>query len=324
MSLPKKVTRKLRKLANLGRNLQLKSQVKNIRKTESKSAYIEHPQVSIILQFFNKRQNIPEIISALRKTKVEELIVIDDGSIDGSFQDWLKHLNRPNDFLLRCNDIFEVRTYDRAIRMAKGEYICLLQDDDIPPANNNWIEQAIALFESFPKLLMLGGRNGLDLLIPDPVKPGEEPEYKRFGNLAGCPGVNKYKVYDAPFYQEVQHQIPFMFTTVVNRAPTFIRRALFLELGGINQEFAPFQCDDADASIRAWLAGYQVGLYHCDFQRDVGTGGMRLFNQEKISVQAAKNWGKIYTKYADLIADGSLQKRVDEANTGLINQSLMK
>lgn len=318
MKLVSKGVNKLSRFNAFIRNLQLQKKVDEARRLRESLQYNGNPQISIILQFFNKRQNIKKIIERLRLTSAEEIIVIDDGSIDGSYKEWIKYLNRPNDFLLHCNDLFEVRTYDRAIRMAKGEYICLLQDDDIPPPNNDWVEQAIKLFDAFPKLLILGGKGGLDILIPDPVEPNTPPEYKIVGDIAGCPGVNKYRIYEDPIYLDPSSGIKFMFTVFVNRAPTFLRRDAFLELGGINQEYAPFQCDDVDACIRAWLAGYQVGFYPCPFLRDVGRGGMRAFNSKIVPQQAATNWQKIYSAYSQYITNGDLQSCANSANKALI------
>ncbi len=284
-------------------------------KTESEFTYNEQPKISAIIQFFNKRQNISSLINALRLAPIDEIIVIDDGSSDGSYQDWIEHLTRPNDFLIRSNDLYEVRTYSRAIDLARGEYIILLQDDDIPPASPNWVEDAISLFETFPKLLVLGGRLALDLLIPDRINPGEDSAYKEEGNIAGTPGVNKYRIIRKPEFLISEKNLPFMFAEYVNRAPMFLRKKEALDLGGISQEFAPFQCDDADICIRAWLSGYQVGFYNSDFVRDVGVGGMRLFNKEAVPKQAIKNWQLIYSKYSGVIESKKLNGLVAESNS---------
>ena len=101
--------------------------------------------------------------------------------------------------------MFEVRTCDRAIRMARGEFVCLLQDDDILPANNIWVEQALTLFNFFPYLIMLGGRNGIDIMMPEPADPQSLQEYRQIGDLVypvECPGLHKLRLYGAPRYQE--------------------------------------------------------------------------------------------------------------------------
>ena len=83
-------------------------------------------------------------------------------------------------------------------------------------------------------------------------------------------------------------------------------------------ENAPFQCDDVDACIRAWLAGYQVGFYPCPFLRDVGRGGMRAFNSKIVPQQAATNWQKIYSAYSPHITNGDIQSCANSANKALI------
>ncbi len=245
--------------------------------------------------------------------------------MDGSYEDWVTHLTRPNDFLLRCNDIFEVRTYDRAIRMARGEYVCLLQDDDLPPASNDWVTNALLLFDSLPNLLILGGNAGIDLMMPDPIPPNGSQAYHAINGICGCPGINKHRSYRKPLYNENKTNLPFMFTTAVNRAPVFIKRQPLIDLGGIDQAYAPFQFDDDDLCVRAWLAGYQVGLYSCSFVRDVGRGGMRIYNKERIDKQVMINANKFYQTYSDIIENGELQQLIDEANQSLTsNLSLLE
>jgi glycosyltransferase involved in cell wall biosynthesis len=308
----------LSRLSKLKGNQELQSKIAESRQVKKDYLYTDNPRVTIIWQFFNKRQNIKKIIEHLRLTSAEEIIVIDDGSIDGSYEDWMNYLNRPNDFLVRCNDLFEVRTYDRALRMARGEFVCLLQDDDIPPPNNFWVEQALTLFDIFPELIILGGRDGMDLLLPESVDTSEQQEYRRIGDILECPGVHKVRMYGPPHYLEPLSGIPFMFTMTVNRAPTFLRRSRFLEMGGINQKYAPFQFDDDDACIRAWLAGYKAGFYTTSFSRNFDVGGMTLFNSERIKKQIAINAKQLYADYSTHIASSYLQNLVDTANRCLV------
>src|SRR4029434_531237 len=73
-------------------------------------SYCESPQVSLILQSFNHRDNIRVSAERLRRLPYHELIVCEDGSVDGSLESWLRVLDRPNDFLIRSNDLHEIRT----------------------------------------------------------------------------------------------------------------------------------------------------------------------------------------------------------------------
>src|SRR5437867_3709517 len=115
-------------------------------RADSRHKYTDRPNVSVILLSFNHRPNVRRIIERLRRTRAEELIVCEDGSVDGTREEWIKHLTRPNDFMICSNDIHEIRAHNRAISMAAGDIFCILQDDDIPPEDGDWFQLALKLF----------------------------------------------------------------------------------------------------------------------------------------------------------------------------------
>jgi glycosyltransferase involved in cell wall biosynthesis len=288
----------------------------DIKKKTRKQDYKKKPDVSAIVQTFNKRRNVKEIISRLRASGVNEIILIDDGSIDGTTRKAKKELNEPNEFLIRSHDLHEVIMYKRAIRFSSGELICLLQDDDFPPRNPKWITNAKKLFQEHQKLLVLGGKNGQHLKIPDPPPNNGTAEYSRDGNEAGMPGVNKYEVIQKPSYKNPALGIPFEFVSCVHRAPIFLRREEFMEMGSIDLEFAPFQCDDIDFCIRAWKNDFKVGLYIPDFIRS-DRGGQSLFGLDSHSSQVKRNWKKIYQRYGKKISENRIKKKAQKSNQAL-------
>jgi hypothetical protein len=68
-----------------------------------------------------------------------------------------------------------------------------------------------------------------------------------------------------------------------------------------------------DLCLRAWKAGLQVGLYATEFVRDVGMGGMRIFNAEQLPEQAKKNWKIIYDRYGNDVGSGFFASVVADA-----------
>lgn len=210
-------------------------------------SYKEAPRTSVIIQSFNQVRNIAFLESRLRATCMDELIVCEDGSLDGSLEEWLKWLKQPNDFLLRSNDLHEIRTYSRAIDFARGEIICLMQDDDRPPKDGRWLAEALQLFEHYPRLAILGGWIG-------------------FMNYFA-------EEYNAPWLRPNRGLIPFedphtsrafMFVENVNIGPYLFRKDAYLELGGFDPTFSkpgsPGICFESELCYRAWKRGYQVGL----------------------------------------------------------------
>jgi glycosyltransferase involved in cell wall biosynthesis len=268
------------------------------------AAYNPNPRVTAIVQLFNKRQNIEAIVAGLLVPAIEEIIVVDDGSSDGALEILPHLLTGKNHFIIRSNDIFEIRSYSRALNFARGEIVAFLQDDDIPPPDGKWVTEAVALFDRYPKLAVLGGRDGLELTLRiGPATSRESPNpitYRAINQRGG-----------------LRVDLPFTFAEVINRAPMLVRRDTIQRLGWIDNTFAPFQCDDVDLCLRTWKSGFQVGLYSTEFVRDVGMGGMRLFNPEKMAPQARKNWGIIYDRYGSDIASGYFAACVAAASSGL-------
>jgi glycosyltransferase involved in cell wall biosynthesis len=247
--------------------------------------YVDNVTATLVLQFFNKKENIGELARTIRTAAAQEVIVCDDGSVDGSFDEWLKILNGPNDFLLRANDIFEVRTYDRCIRMARGEFVVLLQDDDIAAdSSGEWLTRAINIMRQDPAIVIIGGRTGLDVRTV---------------------GQNGFETYES---KRPMGPGEYRYVAAVNRAPWIVRAESFKVLGGIDQSFAPFQHDDLEICLRAWQAGMRVAHYDAGFVRDVGTGGMRLFNDHGGDYEAdwkwrkaVKNWTTVQDRYGGAI-----------------------
>lgn len=54
------------------------------------------------------------------------------------------------------DNVHESRGYNRGVRLARGEFVVLLQDDLLPSKDKNWVLQMAAMFEQFPLLGAIG------------------------------------------------------------------------------------------------------------------------------------------------------------------------
>jgi len=296
------------------RRVMISNRLKRQKTRRSAQKYNDTPIVAGILQHFNKAHNIPMLWSGLQAARFDELIVMDDGSVDGSANRWQKLLTSPNQFLIRSNDLFEVITYDRALRYSRADIVCLLQDDDKLPQDRRWVDRALDLFKEFPDLVILGGFRGADVLPRENVAVAAEMAMEFEGDVEGVRGLFRHRTFRSPAEVSPAGRSDFAFVMSVVRAPVFVRREAFIELGGFDLDFAPFLCDDVDNCLRAWRAGLQVGLYDVDFQRDIGLGGMRAFNSKRMAEQVRINWEKIYRKHGSVIASREVAAKVDAAN----------
>jgi GT2 family glycosyltransferase len=309
--------RLLSHIASKPRRLGISRRLKAQKARRAGQSYSANPRIGAVLQHFNKVQNIRMLWRGLLAANFNEVIVADDGSVDGSYRRWKELLQSPNQFLIHSNDLFEIVTYDRALHFSRAEIVCLLQDDDRLPASGEWVERALALFDEFPDLLILGGFRAVDVLPREEAQVAEEMVLQVSGDEEYVTGLFRHHTVEFPVASSPSGREDFMFVASVVRAPVFIRRREFLEIGGFDLEFAPFLCDDLDNCLRAWEAGYKVGLYAVDFRRDIGLGGMRAFNSHRMAVQVRKNWERIYQKHGELINSGQVRQLVREANNQL-------
>ena len=271
--------------------------------------YVEQPIISFVIQSHNRSENVLKIVETLRSYVNYEIIVIDDGSEPHHSKKMIKNLVGGNEFVLRFNDLYEVITYDRAIYFAKGKYIILLQDDD-DFDNLEWVDTGINIFDKDEKLVILGGRDGAKLLPYDKTTDGVRGEFVVDNNIA-------YRKNSFKLFLESLDNHDYKYVQYVDRAPMWIHRELFIrELKGINIMYAPFQWDDADLSLRAWLSGLHVAYYHTGFKiGGLGLGGMQLWNKELHHRQDEVNVRRLYEEYGDRLPE--IDSMVENANSNL-------
>lgn len=274
----------------------------------AEGAYVDGPSVSVIVQSFNQVRNIHVLETRLRQTCADELIVCEDGSIDGSTQEWLSRLVNPNDFLLHSNDLHEIRAYNRAVRYAGGEIICLMQDDDKPPRDGRWLQQALDVFGTYPHLAVLGGWCGFDEYFA--------VEYNAPWSPSG----------DRPIPTlDPTTRLPLMFVENVNIGPFLVRKSIFDALGGFDLRFSspgePGITFEAEFCYRAWLHGHQVALTDIPVKRESGDhsyilpGGTSMWGEEERNRNERTNKALIESIYDPSLP--AIQASVRSANLGL-------
>ena len=256
--------------------------------------YQDGPGLAFIVQSFNRVSNIEQLFDGLRRMGQHELIVCEDGSLDGSREKWMSYLDRPNDFLIHSNDLHEIRILDRAIRFARADIVCLVQDDDVIPPETDWLESALRAFSNHPRLAILGGFQGFESFDPDPAKA------KRLWG-----------------WDE------FRFVHHVNIGPYFIRRRSYEDLGGWEHSFSevgePGICCDTELCLRAWMNNYQVGYSFVPFKGPSGhypaDGGTVLFSDDIRVRNSVRNSDTIFEMYGPHA--GRIDELVTAANSAL-------
>lgn len=238
--------------------------------------YRDRSRLAFIVHSFNRISNIGQIVNGLRAVGNHELIVCEDGSLDGSHEKWMSYLNRPNDFLIHSNDLHEIRVLDRAIRFARADIVCLVQDDDLIPDNGWWLNSALAHFTAHPELAILGGFIGFYGFDPDPSKV--------------------VPLWGESCFRYVHH---------VNIGPYFIRTQAYETLGGWDHSFSragePGICFDSELCLRAWMNGFRVAYSFVPFKGPPGyyalDGGTMAFAEDVRVRNQRRNSQRIWDMY---------------------------
>ncbi len=115
----------------------------------------ELPLVSIIIPLFNKREYIAETLtSVLNQTYPNiEVIVVNDGSTDGSIQA-IKHFLDPRLHIVHQVNSGVEATRNFGFQLSKGQYITFLDADDL--IDSTKIEKQVDRFLSNQNLKLLG------------------------------------------------------------------------------------------------------------------------------------------------------------------------
>lgn len=255
----------------------------------------ENPRVCAVVQSWNHVGNVREIARALvGNDEIDEVIVCEDGSEDGSRDLWVEELKGLQHFVVVSNNLHEVRCYNRAMRMSSAEYFVLLQDDDLPGPlavsdvpkvdaghvgskgnstsplpRRNWVKDALHLFDADPSLGILSGFIG-QLWTDD----GKGLEFGEQQSDHG--GLMKGNTRRIPFVSRATNR-PFMYVECAWIAPLLVRASTLRRIGGLDTDVfgvgEPGMWQDCLLSYAAWTAGWRVGVYDAAFKRGVGGHG---------------------------------------------------
>ncbi|MEE8428873.1 MAG: glycosyltransferase [Gammaproteobacteria bacterium] len=154
------------------------------------------PAVSIVITSYNQAQFISSAIeSVCRQTfKDHEIIVVDDGSTDGSLEK-LADIQKSKENAIRiCTHPGNVNlgiteTYARGISEARAPYIAFLEGDDV--WSPNYLVEKICVFQNFPNVGVVfspckirhEGVYGLDMILRQSVLRMLFPKRRAFSNF---------------------------------------------------------------------------------------------------------------------------------------------
>jgi len=242
---------------------------------------------SIVMPCFNQLEYTIRAVNAVRRnTKSYELIIVDNGSSDGTFE-WLKAQAKsdPRIRIIRNdeNKGFVVAVNQGMAAARATDWIVLLNNDTIVgPKWVRWMEtDAKFLSRVLGRPVGLVGPSS-NFVAGSQFVPGLTYDLNKFDDFA----VRYHK----------SQQAPAMEIGFVSGFCMMVNRKLYEAIGGMDERFSPGGFDDNDYSLRSNEAGFA----NC-WARDVF---VHHFGQKTIGMYpdlrgGTANWKVFYSKYRD-------------------------
>ena len=117
------------------RDVMVRRRQKEVRQCEYGAGKVADPSVSFVVPLFNTGEGLPRLLAAFETLDLDEsweLILVDDGSTDGSAQkaaQMIRHIKRPITLVELARNFGEHAAVLQGYRHARGEYVINLDDD---------------------------------------------------------------------------------------------------------------------------------------------------------------------------------------------------
>jgi len=236
-----------------------------------------YPQVSIAIVNLNGKEFLNDCLLSIKeinypKEKIE-IIVVDNGSNDGSAQ-FIKS-NYPEVKLIENREnLGFAKANNQAAGVAHGEYIAFLNNDT--KVDKNWLMELLRPVYGSDEVICSGSKVlSLDGSSLDFVGGMINFEGKGFQIDYGL-SVNKD-------IHNVERFLPF-----VNGGAMLIKRDVFLEAGGFDEDFFAYY-EDVDLGWRLWVLGYKVVFSPNSIVYHAHHGTSKNFSDDKLRFLKERN-----------------------------------
>ena len=173
-----------------------------------------------------------------------DLIVVDNGSEDGTAEKLKEFAKDKNNFTLICNpkNVGYSKGNNIGLRSVSGknyDYIGLLNNDIL--FTPNWLEDTLSIFEEDKQLGMVS------------------PRIQKNGKMTEKNYLDKYKSYLKKYKKNFEYSIEPFFCCVL------IKKEVIDKIGLMDENFTPAFWEDNDYCFRAMYAGYSLARSNISF-----------------------------------------------------------
>jgi GT2 family glycosyltransferase len=213
-------------------------------------------KLSVVIVNYNVKYFLEQCLLSVQKAmkKVDgEIFVVDNNSVDGSVEMVREKFPLVNIVANKKNLGF-AKANNQAIRMAKGEFILLLNPDTV--VEDDTFEKVLAFMDAHPDAGGLGVKmlDGSGKFLPESKRGLPTPAtafYKIFGLSALFPHSRRFSKYHLGYLSEDEiHRVD-----ILAGAFMLLRKSVLDKVGLLDEDFFMYG-EDIDLSYRITKAGY--------------------------------------------------------------------
>ncbi len=208
----------------------------------------EWPAVSIVIPTRDRVELLRSCLSGLERLAYPgqfEIIIADNGSTEAETRQFLADFVLRGGMVVDCAGEFNFSAINnRAVRAATGALVCLL-NNDVEPLDGVWLE-AMVRHALRPEV----GAVGAMLLYPD----GSIQHAGVALGIGGAAGHIYRSIDPASFGNGALHRTTRR-VSIVTAACLVVRRDLYLDIGGLDEESFAVAFNDVDFCLRLDRAG---------------------------------------------------------------------
>ena len=234
---------------------------------------------SVIVTIHNGARRIPsgeilleKVLDGIINNTVGEYEVLCmlDGCTDDSDKVVDKYLDKANVRPIVLPDIFELRTNNAAFKESKGEYVIVVQDDQVI-SEHGWNKRMQKPFDAFDDVFAVTARCAHNWVI-------NTNSY--YLNNPSAPIHGWCDIFEHVDHASDAHGLSrdvFAVRSSCNRGPLMINLEDLERVGYLDESFAPCDMDDHDLMYRAYIElGKVCGAYRIGMESNVSWSGARV------------------------------------------------